>query len=113
VNIFDAYVIDGVFTPRASVRKGTSAYSELYNFVLYSTSVGTASSTTYGSNYISLMSLVRQHQQQSFNDIYTALILEESEKLYIKLTTELTNRFITAAAAIRSSSLPTANNNKN
>ncbi len=57
----------------------------------------------------------QQHQQQSFNDSYTALILEESEKLYNKLTTELTDRVITAtttttAAAIRASSLPTANN---
>ena len=36
----------------------------------------------------------REHQQhqQSFNDTYTALILEESEKLYNELTTELTNR---------------------
>jgi hypothetical protein len=42
----------------------------------------------------------RKQQQQSFNDSYTALILEEAEKLYNKLTTELTNRFIGAAAAI-------------
>ncbi len=57
----------------------------------------------------------QQHQQQSFNDSYTALILEESEKLYNKLTTELTDRVITATAttttttttAIRASSLPT------
>jgi hypothetical protein len=31
----------------------------------------------------------RQQQQQSFNDSYTALVLEESEKLYNKLTIEL------------------------
>jgi hypothetical protein len=43
----------------------------------------------------------QQHQQQSFNDIYTALILEESEKLYNKLTTELTNTVMTAIATIR------------
>jgi hypothetical protein len=41
-------------------------------------------------------------QQQSFNDNYTALILEESEKLYNKLITELTNSVITAAAVMRS-----------
>jgi hypothetical protein len=43
------------------------------------------------------MSSGRQQQQQSFNDIYTALILEEAEKLYNKLTTELTNRVMAAA----------------
>jgi hypothetical protein len=36
-------------------------------------------------------------QQQSFNDSYTALTLEEAEKLYNKLTTELTNRIMAAA----------------
>jgi hypothetical protein len=43
------------------------------------------------------------------------LILEESEKLYNKLTTELTNRVITAAATISESSLslPTYNDNRN
>ena len=67
--------------------------SELCNFVLYSTSVETTSTTTYGSNYLSLMSSGRQQhqQQQSFNDRYTALILEESEKLYNELTAELAN----------------------
>jgi hypothetical protein len=44
----------------------------------------------------------QQYQQQSFNDIYAALILEESEKLYNKLMTELTNSVITAAAVMRS-----------
>jgi hypothetical protein len=51
----------------------------------------------------------QQQQQQSFNDRYTALILEEAEKLYNKLTTELTNGFIVAAAAMRSS-LPSLGN---
>jgi hypothetical protein len=41
------------------------------------------------------MSSGRQHQQQqqqqSFNDSYTALIVEEAEKLYNKLKLELTN----------------------
>jgi hypothetical protein len=42
------------------------------------------------------------------------LILEESEKLYNGLTTELIDRVIAAAAAIRASSLPSspANNNR-
>jgi hypothetical protein len=41
----------------------------------------------------------RQHQQQqSFNDSYTALILEEAEKLYNKLITKLTNAVLEAAA---------------
>ena len=44
----------------------------------------------YGSNYLSLMSGREQHQQ-SFNDTYTALIIEEAEKLYNDLTTKLTN----------------------
>ena len=55
----------------------------------------------------------RQHQQQSFNDTYTVLILEEAEKLYNELITELTNRIIAATATIReSSSLSTTHNNK-
>ena len=87
---------------------------ELYNFISYSTSVETAT-TTYGSNYPSLMLSGGQQQQQSFNDSYTALILEEAEKLYNKLTTELTNWSIAATATIRESSLPlpTHNNNRN
>ncbi len=52
-----------------------------------------------------------RQQQQSFNDTYTALILEESEKLYNELTTELTNRAVSAAAAMRASSLPSPANN--
>ena len=77
--------------------------------MLYNTSVVTAS-TTYGSNYPSLMLSGRQqHQQQSFNNTYTAFILEEAEKLYNKITTELTGRVI---AAIRASSLPSLANNK-
>jgi hypothetical protein len=56
------------------------------------------------------MSPGRQQYQQSFNDSYTALILQEAEELYNKLTTELTNSVI-AAAAIMESSLPPANNN--
>jgi hypothetical protein len=46
----------------------------------------------------------RQHHQQTFgyisdDDIYAALILEEAEKLYNKLTTKLTNEAIAAAAS--------------
>jgi hypothetical protein len=52
----------------------------------------------------------RQHKQQSFNDTYTALILEEVEKLYNELTTELTNRTMTSAASIMTSSLPPLDN---
>jgi transposase len=79
---------------------------ELYNFVIHDNSNNTALS--YGSNYPSLiLSGRQQHQQQSFNDSYTALILEEAEKLYNKLTIELTNMAIEAAAeASRASSLP-------
>ena len=97
-----------------SVIESLRSNPELYNFLLYSTSIGTASAT-YGSNYLSLMSTQQQQQQQrSFEDIYTALILEEAEKLYNKLTTELTNRAIAAAdAGIRATSLPSlANNNE-
>jgi hypothetical protein len=79
--------------------------SELYNFVIHDNSNNTPIS--YGSNYTSSMLLGRQEQQQqSFNDSYTALILEEAEKLYNKLTTELTNRVMAAAASSRISSLP-------
>jgi hypothetical protein len=70
---------------------------ELYNFISYSNSVETTY-TTYGTSYLLLMSSGRQ---QSFNDTYTALILEEAEELYNELTKELTNRVIAAATAIR------------
>jgi transposase len=86
----------------ASVIESLRSNSELCNFISYSTAVETTSDI-YGSNYLSLMSSGRQHQQQSFNDTYAALILEESEKLYNGLTTELTNRVMAAAtgASIR------------
>jgi hypothetical protein len=83
---------------------------ELYNFISYSISNNTIIS--YGSNYPSLMLSGRQQQQQSFNDSYTALILEEAEKLYNKLRTEMTNRIMAAdATSIRASSLPSPDNN--
>jgi hypothetical protein len=97
-----------------SVIESLRTNPELYNFISYSTSVET-NSCSYGSNYLSLISGRQQRQQQSFNDSYTALILEEAEKLYNKLTTELTNWSIAATATIRESSLPlpTHNNNRN
>ena len=67
---------------------------ELCNFVIHDNSNNTAIS--YGPNYPSLMSR-EQHQQQSFNDCYTALILEEAEKLYNQLITEFTNKAMAAA----------------
>jgi len=82
-----------------SVIESLRSNPELYNFISYSTSVETSSATTYESNYISLVPSGRQQQQRSFNDSYTALILEEAEKLYNKLTTKLTNSVIAAAAS--------------
>jgi hypothetical protein len=79
-----------------SVIESLRSNPELYNFVMYDHSNNTT--IPYRPNYPSLVS--EQHQQ-SFNDSYTALILEEAEKLYNKLTTELTNRVIAAAADIR------------
>jgi transposase len=90
-----------------SVIESLRMNSELYNFVIYNNL--NKSAISYGSNYPSLMlSGQQQQQQQSFNDSYTALILEEAEKLYNMLTTELINRVIAAAAdatVIRASSL--------
>jgi hypothetical protein len=61
-----------------------------------------------------MLSESQQQQQQSFTDTYIALILEEAEKLYNKLITELTNRVMAARAlAIKESSSPTANNRQN
>jgi hypothetical protein len=58
----------------------------------------------YISKYLCLTSLGEQQRQQQFSyisdDRYTALILEEIEKIYNKLTTKLTNRVI-AAVTIR------------
>ena len=60
------------------------------------------------------MSSGRQQHQQSFNDRYAALILEEAEKIYNMLMTELTNRAMAAAAEdIRGSWLPSLGNNIN
>jgi transposase len=78
-----------------SVIESLRMNSELYNFVIYDNSNNTAIS--YGPNYPSLMSREQHHQQQSFNDSYTALILEEAEKIYNKLIAELTNKAMAAA----------------
>jgi transposase len=86
-----------------SVIESLRTNPELYNFISYSTSVETAA-TTYGSNYPSLMLSGRQQQQQSFNDSYTALILEEADKLYNVLTTKLTNMILTATVVANSES---------
>ena len=91
----------------ASVIQSLRMNSELCNFIMYDNSNNTIIS--YGDNYPSLMS-GGQQQQQSFNDTYTALILEEAEKLYNKLTAEFTNRVIAAVASIRASPLPSLGN---
>ena len=97
----------------ASVIESSRRNSELYNFVVYNNSNNTTYS--YRPNYPSLMlSGGQQHQQQSFNDSYTALILEEAEKLYDKLITDLINRVIaTAAEDIRAFPLPLPSNSNN
>ena len=77
-----------------SVIESSRINTQLYNFIIYDNPNNTT--TSYGSNYLSLM-LSGQQPQQSFNDSYTALILEEAEKLYNRLTTELTNRVIAAS----------------
>jgi hypothetical protein len=79
----------------ASVIESLRRNPELCNFVLNDIS----NETTSGSNYHSLRLPGQQQQQQSFSDdLYTALILEEAEKLYNKLTTKLTNDIIAAVA---------------
>jgi hypothetical protein len=94
----------------ASVIESLRRNSELYNdFLLYNNSA-----TSNESNYLSF---IPGQQDQQFSDIgddiYTTVILEEAENLYKELTTKLTNEIITAAAAIRESSLPLPTNNNN
>jgi hypothetical protein len=81
-----------------SVIESLRSNPELYNFVILDIS-NDNTTISYGPNYPSLFSSGRQQQQQSFNDSYTALILEEAEKLYNKLTTKLTDSVIAAAAS--------------
>jgi hypothetical protein len=96
-----------------SVIESLRSNPELYNFISYSTP-DVITSTTYGSNYPSLMLSGQQQQQQSFNDCYATLILEDAEKLYNELMTELTNRaIVVTAASIRALSLPSLGNNTN
>jgi len=94
-----------------SVIESLRTNPELCYFILYDNPNNTAIS--YGPNYPSLMSSGQQ-QQQLFNDRYTALILEEAEKLYNKLRMALTNMVMTTTAAaattIRESWLPSNNN---
>jgi hypothetical protein len=93
-----------------SVIESLRMNSELYNFVIYYNPNNTT--VSYGPNYPSLMLSGQQQQQQSFNDSYTALIIEEAEKLYNELITKLTDSTIAAAVAIRAS-LPLSGNNNN
>jgi hypothetical protein len=102
----------------ASVIEALRRNPETCNSVLYNISNNTTA-TSYGSNYLSLMLSGRKQQQQQqpsayiSDNSYIALIVEEAEKLYNQLTTELTNRIIAAAASIRASSLPSSSANTN
>jgi hypothetical protein len=82
---------------------------ELFNFVIYYNS-NNNTAISYGPNYPSLMLSGRRQQQQSFNDSYTALILEEAEKLHNKLTIELANS-VCCGCIFRASPLPSLGNN--
>jgi hypothetical protein len=94
----------------ASVIESLRRNPELCNFVLNDISNNYDTDTTsYGSNSLMLM---LPGEQQPFNynsaDVYTALMLEEAEKLYNELTTKLTNRVI--AASISALSIPIRGN---
>jgi hypothetical protein len=58
----------------ASVIESLRINPELYNFISYSISAETTY-TTYGSNYLSLMSSGQQQHQQSFNDILMMIFI--------------------------------------
>jgi hypothetical protein len=96
----------------ASVIESLRRNAELCNFVLNDISNNNNSNV---SKYHPL--ILPGDQQQPFSylndDTYTAVILEEAEKLYNKLTTKLTNEAMAAAAAIRASSLSSIGNNNN
>jgi hypothetical protein len=81
----------------ASVIESLRRNPELCNFVL--NDISKNNNTTSGSDHLSLMS-PGQQLQQSFsylnNDIYSAVLLEESEKLYNIFITKLTNSVIAA-----------------
>jgi hypothetical protein len=87
----------------AAVIESLRRNHELSNFVVNDISDNNDTDrSSYGSNYRLLMS---QQQQSISDDIYSALILEEAEKLYNNLATKLVNE-VMAAAAIKASSLP-------
>jgi hypothetical protein len=91
----------------ASVNESLRKNPELCNFVLNDSDI-----SSYGSNHLSLILPGQQPSNYLNDDICTAVILYESEKLYNELTTKLTNDVMAAAAAVRaSSSLSSANNN--
>jgi transposase len=90
-----------------SVIESLRTNPEEYNFVLYN--IPNSNATSYSFNSLSLMLPGQQQQQQSFNDRYTALIIEEAEKLYNMFITKLTNTVMAAAADMRASLLPPIN----
>jgi hypothetical protein len=95
-----------------SVIESLRGNPELYNFILNHIS---NKDTSYRSNYPLLMlsgSFNNHHFIYISDDPHTALILEETEKLYNKLTTELTNDIIDAAIRTSLLTLPTTNNTK-
>jgi hypothetical protein len=98
----------------ASVIESLRRNPELCNFVLNDVP-NNNHTTPYGSSGLSLM-LPRKQQSSSYidDDIYSALILEESEKLYNKLTRKLTNEVSVASTVdFSASSLPSLSNNNN
>jgi hypothetical protein len=96
----------------ASVIESLKRNPELCNFIMYDNS-NNNDTIPYGSNCLSLMSGEQQQPSNYTNDdIYTAMILEEAEKLYNQFITKLTNEIIAAAAAMKTiSSLPLPDNN--
>jgi hypothetical protein len=90
----------------ASLIESLRRNAELYNLISYGIS-NNNETTSYGSNCLSL-TLPGEQQSSSYisDDIYTVVILEESEKLYNKLVIKLINEAMAAAAAIKESSLP-------
>ena len=89
-----------------SVIESLRSNPELCNFVIYDKS-NNNTTISYGPTYPSLM-LSGQQQSSIYisDDICTAVIIEEAEKLYNKLTTKLTDDVMAAAADIRPLSLP-------
>jgi hypothetical protein len=94
----------------ASIIESLRRNPQLCNFVLNDISNNYSS---YASNYISLILPGQQSFSYLNDDIYSALILEEAEKIYNKFTTKLTNKVIAAAATSRTSLPSLGNNNQN